>query len=46
MEQLPVAPLLRSQSWQHAPVDILSFGAGAFLLTDDYAGAVYYIYEK
>jgi glucose/arabinose dehydrogenase len=28
------------------PVDILSFGAGAFLLTDDYAGVVYYVYKK
>jgi glucose/arabinose dehydrogenase len=28
------------------PVDILSFGANAFLLTDDYAGVVYYVYKK
>ena len=28
------------------PVDILSFGSNGFLLTDDYAGVVYYIYEK
>jgi glucose/arabinose dehydrogenase len=28
------------------PVDILSFGGGAFLLTDDYAGVVYYVYKK
>lgn len=28
------------------PVDILSLGTGAFLLTDDYAGVVYYVYKK
>lgn len=28
------------------PVDILSFGADAFLLTDDYAGVIYYVYKK
>ena len=28
------------------PVDILSFGGDGFLLTDDYAGVVYYIYAK
>jgi len=28
------------------PVDVLSFGKNAFLLTDDNAGVVYYIYEK
>lgn len=28
------------------PVDVLSFGARGFLLTDDYAGVVYYVYKK
>ena len=28
------------------PVDVLRFGTDAFLLTDDYAGVVYYIYRK
>ncbi len=28
------------------PVDILSYGPDAFLLTDDYAGVVYYVYKK
>jgi glucose/arabinose dehydrogenase len=28
------------------PADILSVGRDAFLLTDDFAGAVYYIYKK
>jgi glucose/arabinose dehydrogenase len=28
------------------PVDILSVGANAFLLTDDSAGVVYYVYKK
>ncbi|MGH9967067.1 MAG: PQQ-dependent sugar dehydrogenase [Pyrinomonadaceae bacterium] len=28
------------------PVDVLSFGKDAFLLTDDYAGIVYYVYLK
>jgi glucose/arabinose dehydrogenase len=28
------------------PVDVLSFGNDAFLLTDDYAGVVYYVYKK
>ena len=28
------------------PVDIFSFGKDAFLLTDDHAGAVYYVYTK
>jgi glucose/arabinose dehydrogenase len=28
------------------PVDVLSFGVDGFLLTDDYAGVVYYVYEK
>jgi glucose/arabinose dehydrogenase len=28
------------------PVDILNFGPDAFLLTDDRAGAIYYVYKK
>jgi glucose/arabinose dehydrogenase len=28
------------------PADIFSFGKDAFLLTDDHAGAVYYVYRK
>jgi glucose/arabinose dehydrogenase len=28
------------------PVDILSFGVDGFLLTDDYAGVIYYVYAK
>ncbi|HEV7473701.1 MAG TPA: PQQ-dependent sugar dehydrogenase [Pyrinomonadaceae bacterium] len=28
------------------PVDVLSFGIDGFLLTDDNAGVVYYVYEK
>ncbi|MGI8735307.1 MAG: PQQ-dependent sugar dehydrogenase [Pyrinomonadaceae bacterium] len=28
------------------PVDILNLGANTFLLTDDYAGVVYYVYKK
>jgi glucose/arabinose dehydrogenase len=28
------------------PVDVMSFGIDGFLLTDDYAGVVYYVYEK
>ena len=28
------------------PVDILAFGPDAFLLTDDYAGVVYYVAKK
>lgn len=28
------------------PVDVLNFGADAFLLTDDKAGVVYYVYKK
>ena len=28
------------------PVDVLSFGIDGFLLTDDSAGVVYYVYEK
>ena len=28
------------------PADIFSFGRDAFLLTDDYAGVVYYVYKK
>jgi glucose/arabinose dehydrogenase len=28
------------------PVDILNFGQDAFLLTDDRAGAIYYVYKK
>jgi glucose/arabinose dehydrogenase len=28
------------------PADILSLGADSFLLTDDYAGVVYYIYKR
>jgi glucose/arabinose dehydrogenase len=28
------------------PVDILSFGRDAFLLTDDHAGVIYYVYRK
>src|ERR1051325_417072 len=28
------------------PVDVMSFGVNGFLLTDDAAGVVYYVYEK
>ena len=28
------------------PVDVLDFGTDAFLLTDDYAGVVYYVYMR
>ena len=28
------------------PVDVLAFGKDAFLLTDDYAGVVYYVYKQ
>jgi glucose/arabinose dehydrogenase len=28
------------------PVDVLGFGNNAFLLTDDYAGVVYYVYKR
>ncbi len=28
------------------PVDILNLGSDAFLLTDDYAGVVYYVYKR
>ena len=28
------------------PVDVLAFGTDAFLLTDDYAGVIYYVYKK
>ncbi len=28
------------------PVDILNYGPNAFLLTDDFAGVVYYVYKK
>src|SRR5215212_4453328 len=28
------------------PADIFSYGAGAFLLTDDHAGVVYYVYKR
>jgi glucose/arabinose dehydrogenase len=28
------------------PADIFNFGRNAFLLTDDYAGVVYYVHQK
>lgn len=28
------------------PVDVLNYGENGFLLTDDYAGVVYYVYKK
>lgn len=28
------------------PADVLSLGGGAFLVTDDHAGVVYYVYQK
>jgi glucose/arabinose dehydrogenase len=28
------------------PVDVFNFGTDAFLLTDDYAGVVYYVYQR
>lgn len=28
------------------PVDVMSFGVDSFLLTDDYAGVIYYVYQK
>jgi glucose/arabinose dehydrogenase len=37
---------LRAGKVYGRPVDVLSYGADAFLLTDDYAGVVYYIYKK
>ena len=37
---------LRAGKVYGRPVDVLSFGTDAFLVTDDYAGVVYYIYRK
>jgi glucose/arabinose dehydrogenase len=37
---------LQSGRVRGRPVDILNFGTDAFLLTDDYAGVVYYVYKK
>jgi len=37
---------LRAGKVNGRPVDILSFGKDAFLLTDDYAGVVYYVHAK
>ena len=49
-DQVPPFPvedvLVTLQRVYGRPVDILSLGRGAFLLTDDYAGVVYYIYEQ
>ena len=48
----PVAPedfitgFLHSGKVYGRPVDILIFGTDALLLTDDYAGVVYYVYKK
>lgn len=28
------------------PVDVMSFGSDGFLLTDDFAGVIYYVYQK
>lgn len=41
-----VSGFLQAGRLRGRPVDILSFGNDAFLLTDDYAGVVYYIYKK
>ena len=37
---------LKGVKFRGRPVDILGFGSNGFLLTDDYAGVIYYIYEK
>jgi glucose/arabinose dehydrogenase len=37
---------LEGSSVHGRPVDVLSFGADAFLLTDDYAGVIYYVHKR
>lgn len=41
-----ISGFLKSGKVNGRPVDILSFGKDAFLLTDDYAGVIYYVYAK
>ncbi|HEY0003191.1 MAG TPA: hypothetical protein VGB17_00175 [Pyrinomonadaceae bacterium] len=41
-----ITGFLQSGKVYGRPADILSFGKDAFLLTDDYAGVVYYIYKR
>ena len=41
-----ISGFLQGNTIHGRPVDILRFGENAFLLTDDYAGVVYYIYKK
>jgi glucose/arabinose dehydrogenase len=41
-----VSGFLREGKVYGRPVDILSLGGDAFLLTDDHAGVVYYVYKK
>lgn len=41
-----ITGFLRAGKVQGRPADIFAYGRDAFLLTDDHAGAVYYVYRK
>jgi glucose/arabinose dehydrogenase len=41
-----ITGFLRAGKVYGRPADIFSFGDGGFLLTDDRAGVVYYVYKK
>lgn len=41
-----ISGFLQGRTVYGRPVDVMSFGADAFLLTDDYAGVVYYVYKQ
>jgi glucose/arabinose dehydrogenase len=41
-----ITGFLRDGRVHGRPVDILRYGPNGFLLTDDHAGAVYYVFRK
>lgn len=41
-----VSGFLQAGRVRGRPADVMRFGTSAFLLTDDYAGVVYYVYRK
>jgi len=41
-----ITGFLQGERVHGRPADILKVGANAFLMTDDHAGVVYYVYKK
>jgi glucose/arabinose dehydrogenase len=41
-----ITGFLQGRKINGRPVDVLEYGRDAFLLTDDYAGVIYYVFKK